>query len=286
VTTLRLPSKSKLALRFFVLSVGLLLVAMLIAVSGIRLSDSAGNRSRSVMPIAFWISTALLTVGSATLHQAAWYVRRQRLEPFRRQLVSSLLAGTLFVGVQCAGLWRLVQNQDPQAAETGANAFVVMVAGMHGVHILVALLFIAWVTVNAYGNRYDHEYSSSVTFCAWFWHALGIVWLVILSLFAAGAITGFEGISVPDPQTRGLGATAHPDPAKKTSHETGDDREDRRGRRADDHAGLQAAAAGEDPYGLRPVRNFLWPPPWSAKLCATERTFGNVNRRSRSLPAS
>ena len=204
MTMLPLPSKSELALRFFVLSVGLLLVAIFIAAVGIRLSDSAGNPSRSVMPIAFWISTALLAVGSATLHQAAWDVRRQRLEPFRRQLASSLLAGTLFVGVQCAGLWRLVQNQDPQAAETGANAFVVMVAGMHGVHIVVALLFIAWVTVNAYGNRYDHEYSSSVTFCAWFWHALGIAWLVILSLFAAGAITGFEGISVPDPQTRFL----------------------------------------------------------------------------------
>jgi len=227
-------SKSRLALRFFGLSLSLLAVAAVVAAVGINLSASESRNSQSVMPTAFWISTALLATGSITLHRAAWHVRVQRLESFRRLLAWSLLFGTLFVGVQTCGLWQLVQHQtpahstQPESAETGANAFVVMVAGMHGVHIIVALLFIAWVTVNAYANRYDHEYSTSVTFCAWFWHALGIVWLVILSLFAAGAITGFEGISVPDPQTRGLGATRQANPSAETSHQTGNDREDRR----------------------------------------------------------
>ncbi len=207
MTTLRLPSKSELALRFFVLSVGLLLVAMLTGFAAVRVFPAAERPGGVSMPFAFWISTMLLAACSVTLQRAAWRVRVQRLDSFRRLLAWSLLSGTIFVGVQACGLNVLVQNQtpvhsaQPESAETGANAFVVMVAGMHGVHIVVALLFIAWVTVNAYGNRYDHEYSSSVTFCAWFWHALSIVWLVILSLFAAGAITGFEGISVPDPQT-------------------------------------------------------------------------------------
>ena len=117
----------------------------------------------------------------------------------------SLTAGTLFVGLQSCGLWRLIQNQTPtgqsvpNSAETGANAFVVMVAGLHGVHFVVALLFVAWVTVNAYADRYDHEYSWGVSFCAWFWHTLGMLWLAILVLFAVGAVTGFDAISVPDP---------------------------------------------------------------------------------------
>jgi cytochrome c oxidase subunit III len=234
VTTMRFPSKSELALRFFGLSVGLLLVAMLIAVAAVRVFPAADVLGRVSMPFAFWISTLLLAAGSVTLQRAAGHVRLQRLDSLRRLLAWSLLFGTIFVGVQACGLLVLVQNQtpahsaQPESAETGANAFVVMVAGMHGVHIVVALLFIAWVTVNAYANRYDHEYSSSVTFCAWFWHALGIVWLVILSLFAAGTITGFEGISVPDPQTRGLGSTRRANPAAETSHQTAADREDRR----------------------------------------------------------
>lgn len=146
-----------------------------------------------------------LLAGSVTLQRAAWLVRVQQLESFRRWLVVSLTSGTLFVGIQICGLWRLTQNQTrpgqslPDSAETGANALVAMFAGLHGVHFVIALLFVAWITVNAFANRYDHEYSSGVTFCAWFWHTLGIVWMMILGLFAAGALTGFEAISVPDP---------------------------------------------------------------------------------------
>ncbi len=196
--------RSLLARRFFVLSSGLLAAAVLIAMVGIGWLGHAPS-DRSVMPIAFGISTVFLFAGSVTLQRAAWLVRVQQLESFRRWLILSLTAGTLFVGVQICGLWRLTQNQTrpgqslPESAETGANAFVAMAAGMHGVHFVIALLFVAWITVNAFANRYDHEYSGGVTFCAWFWHTLGIAWLVILALFAAGAVTGFEAISVPDP---------------------------------------------------------------------------------------
>lgn len=198
-------SKPQLARRFFALSSGLFSAAILIATVGVRVSGDSSSE-RSVMPIAFWISTVFLFVGSVTLQRAAWLVRVQQLELFRRWLIASLTAGTLFVGLQICGLWRLIQNQTlpgqsvPQSAETGANAFVVMVAGLHGVHFVVALLFVAWITVNAFADRYDHEYSTGVSFCAWFWHTLGIVWIAILTLFAAGAVTGFEALSIPDPQ--------------------------------------------------------------------------------------
>ena len=197
-------SRSLLARRFFVLSSGLLTAAVLIAMTGIRWLNRT-PADHSVMPLPFWISTLFLLAGSVTLQRAACLVRVQQLESFRRWLIVSLAVGTLFVGVQICGLWRLSLNQTrpgaslPESAETGANAFVAMAAGMHGVHFVIALLFVAWITVNAFANRYDHEYSGGVTFCAWFWHTLGIAWLVILALFAAGALTGFEAISVPDP---------------------------------------------------------------------------------------
>ena len=197
-------SRGLLARRFFVLSLGLLVAAILIAKIGVRWFGDEPP-ARSVMPMPFWISTVFLFAGSVTLQRAAWLVRVQQIEPFRRWLMLSLTAGTLFVGLQSCGLWRLIQNQTPvgqsipNSAETGANAFVVMVAGLHGVHFVVALLFVAWITVNAYADRYDHEYSWGVSFCAWFWHTLGLLWLVILALFAAGAVTGFDAISIPDP---------------------------------------------------------------------------------------
>lgn len=179
----------------------------MVAWACVRMSLAVFGQLRPFMPVAFWISTLLLAAGSLALQRASWHVRCERQTPFRRSLLWSLAMGTLFVGVQSSGLWELVQNQHPvgrdlpESAETGANAIVTMMAGMHGVHFCVALLFVTWVTVNAFADRYDHEYSPSVTFCAWFWHVLGIVWLAILTLFAAGAVTGFESLSIPDPQT-------------------------------------------------------------------------------------
>jgi cytochrome c oxidase subunit III len=43
-----------------------------------------------------------------------------------------------------------------------------------------------WVTLSALSDRYDHEYYWGVKICALFWHALGIVWLVILMAFLIG----------------------------------------------------------------------------------------------------
>ena len=62
--------------------------------------------------------------------------------------------------------------------------FVLMLAALHALHLSVALLFLAFVGTRAGADRYDHEYHWGVRFCAWFWHALGIAWLLILAIFA------------------------------------------------------------------------------------------------------
>jgi heme/copper-type cytochrome/quinol oxidase subunit 3 len=41
-----------------------------------------------------------------------------------------------------------------------------------------------WVTLSAFADRYDHEYCWGVSFAAWCWHVLGVVWLAILFVFA------------------------------------------------------------------------------------------------------
>ena len=52
---------------------------------------------------------------------------------------------------------------------------------------VVATLFLSLVAVRTFADRYDHEYYWGVSVVAWFWHALGIVWLAILAVFAIAA---------------------------------------------------------------------------------------------------
>ena len=150
----------------------------------------------SGFPPAFPISTVLLAAGSGWLVRAVQQVRRERQRAFRRSLVLALGAGVLFVGVQSWGLWWLGRQQNPAAAQTGANAFVLVFAVLHAIHFTVALLFLAWVTLRALADRYDHEYYWGVSLCGYLWHALGIVWLVILAVLVIALATPAEGALV------------------------------------------------------------------------------------------
>ena len=129
---------------------------------------------------AFIVSTGLLMAGSACMFRAVESVRRERQRPFRRWLELALTMGTCFVGVQTYALTCLIRQQPPEEVSTGAAAFVAVFAVLHGMHFVVALLFLCYVTIQALADRYDHEYFWGVTICAWFWHALGLVWLAIL----------------------------------------------------------------------------------------------------------
>ena len=198
-----MPRSSKLALPFFALSV--LLLATSLGVSSLlnhfaaspifhsaRLDDGPHHSvSASYEPIqipaAFAASTLLLFCGSAALSRAVAFVKRERQRLFRRALGAALLAGTLFVGVQFHALSQLVVQLVPDEVPTGAGAFVAVVAALHAMHFIVALLCLVYVTVQALADRYDHEYYWGVTLCAWFWHALGLVWCVILATMGLAA---------------------------------------------------------------------------------------------------
>ncbi|MBI3860620.1 MAG: cytochrome c oxidase subunit 3 [Planctomycetia bacterium] len=182
-----LPRKTvagRLALRFIFVAAGVYVAAGGVALALMRIVPFRMVPGQVVFPPAFWWTTGLLALGSGCLQHAVHCVQRERQKPFRRSLLLALVAGMLFVGVQTYGLWCLMQNQVPDDAQTGANAFITVMAALHAMHFALALMFLVWVTLSALADRYDHEYSWGVTLCAWFWHGLGIVWILILVIFS------------------------------------------------------------------------------------------------------
>lgn len=174
-----LEQPSRLALAFFVLSCAVLGIAVLIAWALVTTSAFIGASDRLVFPPAFLVSTVFLALGSWHLEGACRTVRLERQVPFRQHLLRALVYGIAFVSTQTYGLWCFLAQQQIASligVRGGAFAFVVM----HGVHFVVALLFVVFVLLRAIANRYDHEYSWGVVFCAWFWHALGVLWLIIM----------------------------------------------------------------------------------------------------------
>jgi heme/copper-type cytochrome/quinol oxidase subunit 3 len=201
IVTIRPPTgESGLAVRFILAAGGVYATAAGLAFLLIRFVPSSPAAGETMFPGVFWISTLLLGAGSIVLQRGVGYVRREKQTPFRRSLLGALLLGTAFVGVQICGLVSLARHQDPREVETGANAFLTMISALHGMHFTLALLFLVWVTLGALADRYDHEYYWGVTLCAWFWHALGIVWGMILVVFLIAA-----GTLAPRGSRKGMG---------------------------------------------------------------------------------
>ncbi len=141
------------------------------------------------LPAAFQFGTLFLAIGSWCLHDAHINVRLERQPRFRRSLLLAVGFAVLFVSVQSYGLWALIKSISPRLEmQTSVHGMVIMFAALHAMHFVVAQSVLLWVTLSAFADRYDHEYYWGVTFAGWCWHALGIVWIAILCIFAIAAV--------------------------------------------------------------------------------------------------
>jgi heme/copper-type cytochrome/quinol oxidase subunit 3 len=176
-----------LALGFFGLAASALAAALMLGLAFLHVWPATSFPAARFPPV-FACSTAALLGGSLCLSHAVAAVRRERQVRFRAALTGGLVCGVLFVALQTAALSWLIRRQPPEEASTGVGAFVAVFAALHALHFVVALLFLSFVAVQAWAQRYDHEYYWGVTVCTWFWHALGIAWLAVLAVMLIAAV--------------------------------------------------------------------------------------------------
>lgn len=143
------------------------------------------------IPHAFWLSTLVILVSSATLARA----RRHFLaEQYRRHLIWSsvtLWLGALFLVTQVLGWWQLYQTgftlQDSMSA-----AFLYLLSGLHFLHMAGALSLLAWAVIDSRNNRtYVDGYLQSIDpakrtrlqLANGFWHFADGLWILLFAVF-------------------------------------------------------------------------------------------------------
>lgn len=180
----RRPGAGPVALRFILSCIAVFGTAFFVAGTLMWLLPPVRTAGEITFPAAFGVTSLLLAVGSVAMHLAVHKVRREKQSGFRRSLRVAATAGGLFLALQTYGIAGLVRNQRPEAVQLGVNAFATALTAIHAMHFTLAMMLLIWVTLQAHADRYDHEYFWGVSVCSWFWHALGIVWMAILLVFA------------------------------------------------------------------------------------------------------
>jgi len=183
-------SQGSFVVRVFLAGVGVCALAAICGQFMIRIWPPTGVSVASRIGSAFTVSSVLLLATSLSLHRARSSVRRERQVSFRRQMIVAVMAATLFFSVQAYGLWCLQAVLDPARAAVGAKSFAFVFTVLHALHVVVAMMFLIYVTARSLIGRYDHEYYWGVTVCVWFWDLLGVVWMAILGVLVISWASG------------------------------------------------------------------------------------------------
>ncbi len=179
--------RSQLAVRFVGLTVATLCAAFVLAwiLTQVFGRNPKASPWTMVFHPAFAVSSALLVWGSYCLSRSIVSVKQELQSKFRVWLVRGLLAGGLFTAVQCYALWAISPfERGASASALGVRPFILLLCTLHALHFLMAIMSLSYVTVQAYADKYDHEYHWGVSVCACFWHFLGVVWVGVLAVIA------------------------------------------------------------------------------------------------------
>lgn len=184
--TASLPQVSIRQLGVLVLfaSMSVLFTALLIGFWFTRLT-SPNYRAPGLpdLPHGLLLSTALIGLTSLAIWQAQLAVRKNLLEALRRWLLVAGAMALLFLLTQTANWFKM---RPPSDANSLYLATFFLLTGVHALHVLGGFVPLGFVVHHALRRQYSSSSHEGLTLCAQYWHYLGAVWLVLVSMLYLG----------------------------------------------------------------------------------------------------
>jgi cytochrome c oxidase subunit 3 len=151
-------------------------------------------REMAIPPI-LWLNTAVLILSSFTVELARRAVFHENavmeewlgIQPSTRKrslpwLSISLLLGLCFLGGQVIA-WRELVGQGFLLPSNPSNAFFFILTGGHAIHLLGGIVGLLWASLSSSFKLKLQSRQILVDVTAWYWHAMGLLWIYIFVLF-------------------------------------------------------------------------------------------------------
>jgi heme/copper-type cytochrome/quinol oxidase subunit 3 len=125
------------------------------------------------------IMTAILWSSSIPVHLADRAVRRGNQTILRVGLALGFILGATFLGLQVGLEYPEVLGEFGPATNAYGSLFFGL-TGLHGLHVLVGLMFSSWVQVRAWRGAFDQRRHLTVQNFTLYWHFVDSVWAFVL----------------------------------------------------------------------------------------------------------
>lgn len=177
-------SSRQLGLWIFLVSLGVLFAATVVAYLIIRFRSDGWSQGLPSLPLGLLINTATLLITSAALWQA---IRAAQRDDTGRLVTSLWVAMGFAVAFMIGQLLNWVQmiraDMPPNLANLYAFTFY-MLTGTHAAHVLGGFVPLAITLKRAHAGCYDSSSYEGLQLTARYWHFLDIVWLILLAIIS------------------------------------------------------------------------------------------------------
>src|SRR5688572_22643160 len=169
----------KFALWLFMVSVIMIFGAL---TSAYIVRQAEGNWLLFELPLMFKINTVVIIASSLTMHWAYLSAKRDNLEMAKLAVSITLILGCAFLIGQWMAFTQLIDNGIHfvnRESSAVSGSFLYVISGLHGVHIISGIVFLAVVLVSVFKLRVHSKSLAQIEMCVTYWHFLGALWLYL-----------------------------------------------------------------------------------------------------------
>ncbi len=165
----------KFAMWLFIGSVAMLFAAL---TSAYIVRQAEGNWLYFDLPQLITISTVVILISSVTMQWAYWSAKKDNLETVKIMVTVTTILGLAFLILQFEGWKELVANR-VYLVGNPSGSFLYVITGLHGLHIISAVIFLLIVLVATYRYKVHSRSLLRIEMCTTYWHFLGGLWLYL-----------------------------------------------------------------------------------------------------------
>lgn len=165
----------KFAMWLFIGSVVMLFASL---TSAYIVRQAEGNWLYFELPGILTISTVVILLSSVTMQWAYWSAKKDNLQMVKTLVSVTTLLGVAFLVLQFLGWKDLVASQ-VYLVGNPSGSFLYVITGLHGLHIISAIVFLMIVLVSTFRFRVHSKNLLQMEMCTTYWHFLGGLWLYL-----------------------------------------------------------------------------------------------------------
>ena len=166
----------KFGMWLFLASV-VMLFAVLTSAYVVRRAD--GNWFTFELPSMFMVTSVIIFLSSVSLHIAYLWAKKDNPTKVKTWVSVTAILGVLFMVGQLVGWQQMVNNQIHFSGGNPSASFVYVLSGLHGVHLISAVIFLVIVWNSARKLKISSKNLAQIEMCTTYWHFLGGLWLYL-----------------------------------------------------------------------------------------------------------